>query len=76
MAAEELLRKYTDKFNRQDEEFIVQHISNENAYEWLKEQIPLFECSDKETEETYYFRWWVYRKHVKSTPESSCNPSF
>lgn len=69
MAAEELLRKYTDKFNRQDEEFIVQHISNENAYEWLKEQIPLFECSDKETEETYYFRWWVYRKHVKSTPE-------
>ena len=69
MAAEELLRKYTDKFNWQDEEFIVQHISNENAYEWLKEQIPLFECSDKEVEETYYFRWWVYRKHVKSTPE-------
>ena len=52
-----------------DEEFIKQHISNEEAYEWMKENIPFLECPDHEIEETYYFRWWVYRKHVKYTPE-------
>ncbi len=29
--------------------------------------IPLFECPDKQIEETYYFRWWTYRKHIKKT---------
>ena len=69
MGMHELLEKYVQKFNEQDEELTVQHISNKDAYGWLKEQIPYFECSDKEVEETYYFRWWVYRKHVKETPE-------
>ena len=69
MGMHELLEKYVQKFNEQDEELTVQHISNKDAYGWMKEQIPYFECSDKEVEETYYFRWWVYRKHVKETPE-------
>lgn len=37
--------------------------------EWLENEIPKLECSDKDTERTYYFRWWVYRKHLKKTPE-------
>lgn len=69
MDKNERLKEYVKKFNDQDEEIIVQHISNENAYEWLEKHIPYFECSDKEIEETYYFRWWVYRKHIKETPE-------
>src|SRR5262249_10261551 len=26
-------------------------------------------CPDKVIEETYYFRWWTYRKHIHATPE-------
>lgn len=63
------LETYVNRFNEQDEEIITQHINNEEAYIWMKEQIPYFECSDSETEETWYFRWWVYRKHIKKTPE-------
>lgn len=63
------LADYVNKFNEQDEEIVRQHICNEDSYAWMKEQIPYFECSDPETEETWYFRWWVYRKHIKRTPE-------
>ena len=60
---------YVDKFNRNDEECVKQKIDNAHAYDWMMEQVPYFECPDKEIEETYYFRWWVYRKHIKETPE-------
>lgn len=63
------LKQYVDKFNRNDEEIIRQSIGNEDAYDWLKDNIPLLDCPDHEVEETYYFRWWVYRKHIKHTPE-------
>jgi hypothetical protein len=35
----------------------------------MRENIPYFECPDKDIEKTYYFRWWVYRKHIKQTPD-------
>ncbi len=63
------MKNYVEKFNQQDEELIVQHISNAHALEWMEENVPLFECPDRQMEEIYYFRWWVYRKHIKSTPE-------
>jgi len=65
----ENLKKYIDKFNENDEESYVNEISNAEAYEWLSREIPLFECPDKDIEETYYFRWWTYRKHLKKTDE-------
>jgi hypothetical protein len=34
----------------------------------VKQNIPWFDCSDKELEEIYYFRWWTFRKHLKLTP--------
>ena len=36
---------------------------------WLSENIPLIDIPDKLLEEIYYFRWWVFRKHIKSTPD-------
>jgi len=63
------LKHYVDTFNQNDEELCIQHISNERACEFLKENIPLFECPDKDFEKTYYFRWWTYRKHIKNTPD-------
>lgn len=64
-----LLKRYVEQFNANDEELYVNDIPNERAYEWLKDRIPLFECPDKEIERAYYFRWWTYRKHIKSTPD-------
>ena len=63
------LKKYVEIFNENDEETVVNLIYNAHAYEWLKEEIPLFSCPDEEIERTYYFRWWTFRKHLKKTPE-------
>ncbi|WP_343084194.1 MGH1-like glycoside hydrolase domain-containing protein [Blautia producta] len=69
MSETDMIEKYVEKFNQQDEELLSQYISNEKALLWMTENIPVFECSDCMAEETYYFRWWVYRKHIKSTSE-------
>ncbi|MBE5732197.1 MAG: hypothetical protein E7353_04080 [Clostridiales bacterium] len=65
----EKLKYYVDTFNANDEEVYKNSIDNDHVYEWLKEEIPLFECPDTEVERAYYFRWWTYRKHVKQTAE-------
>lgn len=66
---QELLSTYVSEFNMADEEIYVQKISNDKALNFLAENVPLFECPDKELEKTYYFRWWTYRKHLKETPD-------
>jgi hypothetical protein len=64
----ERARSYIEKFNANDEETIVQMVDNAHACEWLEPVMPRFECPDGEIEETFYFRWWVFRKHLKQTP--------
>ncbi|HKK19050.1 MAG TPA: hypothetical protein VJ952_10260, partial [Opitutales bacterium] len=64
----EKLKCYVERFNADDEEMYA-NIPNAQAYDFLKDNIPLFECPDEDFERTYYFRWWTYRKHVKQTPE-------
>ena len=61
------LRSYVEIFNKSDNELYAQHIPNENAFEFLNQNIPLIDLPNKELEETYYFRWWTFRKHIKST---------
>ena len=63
------LESYVKKFNKSDNELYPQHISNISALEFLSENIPLIELPNKELEETYYFRWWTFRKHIKSTED-------
>jgi hypothetical protein len=62
-------KSHIDTFNRNDRELYVQHVPNAAAWEFLKHNVPLLECPDKELEEIYYFRWWTYRKHIKQTPD-------
>ncbi|MCH7226743.1 MGH1-like glycoside hydrolase domain-containing protein [Haloferula sp. A504] len=62
------LETYVARFNADDEEMYA-NIPNKEALAFLKDNIPLFECPDKHFERTFYFRWWTYRKHVKSTPD-------
>ena len=66
---ENLLKEYIEKFNKNDNELYKQDINNKNAYNFLLENIPIIEIPDKVIEENYYFRWWTYRKHIKSTPD-------
>jgi len=61
------LKSYVEKFNKSDNELYTQHIPNENAFEFLNKNIPLIDLPNKNLEETYYFRWWTFRKHIKST---------
>ena len=51
-----------------EDENIVQAIPNAQASEWMKENIPLFDCPQKNFEEMFYYRWWTLRKHIKETP--------
>jgi len=61
-------KHYADYFNGMEDENIAQAIPNAKAPEWMEENIPLFECSQKNFEEMYYYRWWTLRKHIKNTP--------
>lgn len=62
-------KHYIETFNKNDDQTIVNHIDNNSVWLWLTENIPFFECPDKSLEETYYFRWWTFRKHIKKTPD-------
>lgn len=59
---------YVDYFNGMEDENIVQAIPNAEASAWMEENIPLFECPQKDFEEMFYYRWWTLRKHIKHTP--------
>lgn len=63
----ESFKHHVDFFNSMEKENIVNHISNAESWEWMKKNIPLFECPDKSFEQIYYYRWWTYRKHIKKT---------
>ena len=61
-------KHYVDYFNRMEDENIAQTIPNAAAWDWMKINIPLFECPQDNFEEMFYFRWWTLRKHIKETP--------
>ncbi|WP_460764880.1 MGH1-like glycoside hydrolase domain-containing protein [Niabella terrae] len=60
---------YVEHFNSMEDEPIVQAVPNSAAWNWMQQNIPLFECPDPAFEEIYYFRWWTLRKHLKQTPQ-------
>lgn len=62
-------RYYVDYFNRMEDENIINAIPNEQAWEWMRNNIPFFECPQDNFEEIYYYRWWILRKHIKNTPQ-------
>ena len=61
--------RYVDYFNKMEDEKIVQAIPNAKSWEWMKANVPLFECPQQSMEQMYYFRWWTLRKHIKQTPQ-------
>lgn len=62
-------RQFVDRFNAADDEYVVNLIPNKDAAAWIADQAPRFDCPSTRFVETYYFRWWTLRKHIKQTPE-------
>lgn len=60
---------YVERFNTLYPEDIVNAIPDREAWPWMQSNVPFLECADTTLEEIYYFRWWVYRKHIKHTPD-------
>lgn len=58
------MHEYVAYFNNMEDEHVSQLISNSEAPAWMEQQIPLFECPDRNMEEMYYYRWWTLRKHL------------
>lgn len=64
-----VLKRYVDFFNSQDAEEVKNYVPNDQAYEWLSANVPVLDCPDSIIEQTYYYRWWTFRKHLKQTPD-------
>jgi hypothetical protein len=65
----ETFAQHVTFFNEMVPEDAVQYVPNAQAWEFLKRNIPFFTCPDAEIERLYYYRWWVFRKHIEQTPE-------
>jgi hypothetical protein len=61
-------KHYVEYFNTMEDENIAQAIPNAKAWDFLKSNMPLFECPQQNFEEMWYYRWWTLRKHIKQTP--------
>jgi len=60
--------RYAERFNTMEDENIVTTIPNAASSEWMRANIPLFDCPQENFREMYYYRWWTLRKHIKRTP--------
>lgn len=63
------LKEYVGYFNELDSEDVKNYIPNASAFDWLSQNVSRFECPDSVLEQTYYYRWWTFRKHLVKTPE-------
>lgn len=67
----DLVARHVAFFNRMEDEPVVNLVPNAEATPWLQANIPLFESPDAAFDETYYFRWWGLRKHLRKHPTGS-----
>ena len=61
--------EYFRKFIENDEEDVIQHIPNAEAEAFLYENAPRLYCPDTVIEETFAFRSFTMRKHIKNTED-------
>ncbi len=62
-------KHYITDFNTKDFSPYGWYYTNDSVWSFMKDNVPFFECPDKNLERTYYFRWWTYRKHLQSTED-------
>jgi hypothetical protein len=69
--APDLIHRHVAYFNAMEDEPIVNAVPNAQAAAWMQANVPLFESPDAEFDQTYYFRWWALRKHLRKAPDGS-----
>lgn len=52
-----------------DQEKLAKEYFNEDA-QWYIDNIPFFECSNKEMEQVYYYRWKLYKAHIRNVGQN------
>ena len=62
--------RHIEQFNAMEPETVVNAFPNAVAGDWLRQNVPVFECADAGVEEIYWFRWWTLRKHLRRDPAS------
>ena len=53
-----------------DHDKLAKEYFQEDA-QWYIDNIPFFECSDKEMEQVYYYRWKLYKAHIRNVGTDS-----
>jgi hypothetical protein len=61
--------KHVKYFNTMEDENKVNAIPDSESWNWMKSNIPLFDCPQENFREIYYYRWWSFRKHIHQTPQ-------
>lgn len=67
-----LLLIFLSAFNNPNGSPVLDHNKLAAAYydndaDWYLNNIPFFECSDKNIEAVYYYRWKLYKAHIRNT---------
>ncbi len=65
------LNFYLGSFNSQqilDHQKLAKEYYNSDA-QWYLKNIPFFECSDKKIQDVYYYRWKLYKAHIRNVGE-------
>jgi hypothetical protein len=62
-------RDYYQKFNNNDAESKINYVPNSECVDFLMENAPRLYCPDSVIEETFAFRTWVMRKHIRKTED-------
>ncbi len=58
---------YLKEFTQRDIALSAHNYEDADLYAFFHENVPFFECSDKEVERIYYFRYFTYWKHLQQT---------
>jgi F5/8 type C domain/Trehalase len=53
-----------------DHNKLAEEYYHEDA-QWYIDNIPFFECSDKQIEQVYYYRWKLYKAHIRNVGNNS-----
>ncbi|MFT3786522.1 MAG: hypothetical protein QM770_10195 [Tepidisphaeraceae bacterium] len=69
-------RGYVDAFNAADNEDVGNLVPNAASFDWMTRNVPRFACPDEAIQRVYYYRWWTFRKHLKSTPAGTIVTEF
>ena len=52
-----------------DRNKLAKEYYHENA-QWFLDNTPFFECSDKQIEQVYYYRWEMYKAHIRNVGQN------